>query len=669
MWQMKHRKWLVAVVLAAVLFAAQGCLQSEKQSKGSLRGTVVDGTGRALSAVRVSVPSASTYTDSTGAWTLESLEPGFYTVTADRDGYETQSRQVEALSGQTVEGITLSLLQKGSIYNLQAINVTSSEATIEFNTQTMCITHVEYGPNVLYENRSADVATYALYHSFNLSGLTPATTYHLVAVGVDTQGRTLRSPDLAFTMLTTARPNPPQGLSVGLGSVSGQVEITWNADTGADLAGYKLYRADAESGPWISVSTSLLQENRWIDTTVAAGQKVYYRITKQAGTGEESTPTPSVAFLVPGITTSSLVWTPDRDPYILTGDLTIAAGTELRILAGTEIQVESSDQWNLDPLSDGKIELKVLGTLVIDGASDVPVTFASKASAPQAGDWIGITFAATSNLSASAITGLRLSFARDGINGERGLPRAVSNCVIRNCSDSGIECRDARQAVSVKTCTVETCYSGINIASNSQTVEIASCTIDRCHYGIIARDNTMANVLDNVIRFWSVTGLDLGNIGSTSLAKGNLVAPGSNGTGVILRGKDILRRNTLQGQIGIEITGAAQATIYSNLILADKDRSSIGLLYRGNTTFSNLVQIISGNCIWNVTDATLRYRGADGLALPAGGLDVVLAEIGLQGGNPFQELTTAGFSYVPSSGSQLENRGFGGEDVGAFDVP
>ncbi|OQA05158.1 MAG: hypothetical protein BWY66_02678 [bacterium ADurb.Bin374] len=70
-----------------------------------------------------------------------------------------------------------------------------------------------------------------------------------------------------------------------------------------------------------------------------------------------------------------------------------------------------------------------------------------------------------------------------------------------------------------------------------------------------------------------------------------------------------------------------------------------------------------------MTDATLRYRGADGLALPVGGLDVVLAEIGLQGGNPFQEMTTAGFSYVPSSGSQLENRGFGGEDVGAFDVP
>lgn len=669
MYQMKERRWLVALVLAAVLFAAQGCLQSETQSKGSLRGTVVDGSGRALSAVRISVPSASTYTDSTGAWTLESLEAAFYTVTAERDGYEAQSRQVEVLSGQTVEALAFSLLQKGSIYNLQALNVTSSGATIDFNTQTMCITHVEYGPNALYESKSPDVATYSLYHSFTLTGLTPATTYHLVAVGLDTMGRTLRSGDLTFTTLTTARPNPPLGLAVGLGSVSGQVEVTWNADTGSDLAGYRLYRADAETGPWVLVSTSLLQEARWIDTILLAGQKVFYRVTKQAGTGEESTPTSAVSFLVPGITTSSLVWTPDRGPYILTGDLTIGAGTELRIFAGTQIQVESSDRWNIDPLSDGKIELKVLGTLVIDGASDLPVTFASKATAPQAGDWTGISFAATSNLSASAITGLRLSFARDGIRGDRGLPRVVSDCVIQNCSESGIECREARQQVSVKKITVDTCYAGIDIASNSQSVEIASCTINRCYYGIIARDNSSADVLDNVVRYWSVVGLDLGNSSSASVARGNLVGPGSNGTAVILRGKDMLRRNTLQGQIGVEITGAAEATIYSNLILADKDRSSIGILYRGNALFSNLVQVISGNCIWNVTDATLRYRGSDGLALPAGGIDVVLAEIGLQGGNPFQELTGTSFSYVPSSGSQLENRGFGGEDVGAYDVP
>ncbi|HNW36329.1 MAG TPA: right-handed parallel beta-helix repeat-containing protein, partial [Candidatus Ozemobacteraceae bacterium] len=325
--------------------------------------------------------------------------------------------------------------------------------------------------------------------------------------------------------------------------------------------------------------------------------------------------------------------------------------------------------WNLDPLSDGKIELSVLGTLVIDGASDKRVTFASRATAPQAGDWVGISFSGTSNLSASAISGLRLSFAKNGIRGDRGLPRVVTDCVIQNCSESGIECREARQQVSVNNIMVDTCSSGIYVASNSQAVEIASCTIKRCYYGIVARDNTSADVLDNIIQFWSVSGLDLGNRSSASIAKGNLIAPGSNGTAVVLRGKDMLRRNTLQGQIGVEITGAAEATIYSNLILADKTRSSIGILYRGSAVFSSIVQLISGNCIWDVTDATLRYRGADGLALPTGGIDVVLAEIGLQGGNPFQELPNANFSYRPSSGSQLENRGFGGEDVGAYDVP
>ncbi|HOY68178.1 MAG TPA: carboxypeptidase regulatory-like domain-containing protein [Candidatus Ozemobacteraceae bacterium] len=667
--QNKIRRWLVVLVLAAVLFVAQGCLQTESPAKGSLSGTVVDGAGRPLSAVLVSTPSASTWTDSAGAWTLVSLEPAFYTITAAREGYESQSRAVEAVSGQTVENIGFSLLEKGSIYNLQAVTVTSAGAVVSFNTRTMCITHLEYGPNALFEYKTPDTATMALYHSFTLSGLTPATTYHVTAVGVDSQGRTLRSGDMTFTTGTTARPNPPTGLTVGLEGTSGLVDVRWNADTGTDFAGYRLYAAEAEAGPWTPVSTSLLQENRWLDANRAAGQKLFYRVTKVAGTREESTPSPAVSFLVPGITTSSLVWTPDRGPYVLTGDLTIAAATELRILAGTEVRIEAADAWNIDPASDGKIELKVLGTLVIDGSAAQPVTFASNAPGPQPGDWIGITFAATSNLSASAITGLRLSFAQNGIRGERGLPRTVGACTITSCSASGIACREARQAVSVTGNTIDTCNIGIEIASNSQSVGIASNTINRCHYGIIARDNTSAEVLDNVVRYWTVTGIDLGNRNAVSIARGNLVAPGSSGTAVVLRGRDILRRNTLQGQVGVEITGEAQATVYSNLILADAARSSIGVLYRGNAVFSNLVQLISGNCVWNVTDGTLRYRGADGLALPVGGIDVVLAEIGLQGGNPFQELTGSGFSYVPSSDSQLENRGFGDEDIGAFDVP
>jgi len=59
----------------------------------SLYGVVTDAeTGYALDGVKVSLDGLVTYTDSLGRYAFDGLTPGSYTITFEKDGYETLVR-------------------------------------------------------------------------------------------------------------------------------------------------------------------------------------------------------------------------------------------------------------------------------------------------------------------------------------------------------------------------------------------------------------------------------------------------------------------------------------------------------------------------------------------------------------------------------------------------
>jgi hypothetical protein len=224
----------------------------------------------------------------------------------------------------------------------------------------------------------------------------------------------------------------------------------------------------------------------------------------------------------------------------------------------------------------------------------------------------------------------------------------------------------------------DTCGSGIMVKDSSVDVKINSCKAIRCIYGIVCRNNTNAQIENNQIQFAGVAGMDLGNTSSTSKAMNNIVGYGSHGSAVILRGKDELRRNTLQSEVGIELKGDAQSIIRSNLILADNARGAIGVLYSGTvTTASGTVQYtysvashtIQNNDIWNIpTGSARRYANYDGTPLTGISSDLDL-DPSLQGGTAFVEFPSSTFNYTPSPGSSLKGAGYDFEDVGAINVP
>ena len=99
------------------------------------------------------------------------------------------------------------------------------------------------------------------------------------------------------------------------------------------------------------------------------------------------------------------------------------------------------------------------------------------------------------------------------------------------------------------------------VQNNDVNVTLTGNQAVRCVYGIVCRDNKYAKIEKNKVGFSGVSGLDVGNNSVTSIVRYNTVGWGSTGTGLICRGNDEIRRNTLHANVGIEIRDTAEAVI------------------------------------------------------------------------------------------------------------
>ena len=668
---MKKIRYILTILLFVVILAHVGCMSSESAGRGGISGIVTNSYGDPLSGVKVACPEGSTMSDIYGRWLLESLPAQTTELTASRENYQTQKLTVEVLNGETTDNITFVLASDGDIFDVKVTSVTSTSAFVIFYTRQRAVGYVKYGRSALLEESTFSDAAAIYTHQYNLTDLVPASTYRLKCVATDESGRVLESDLITFNTPYTLRPETPSGLVTSKTANSNLIKLDWNSDTAADFSAFNVYRAESSQGPFTLIGS--VNQSSYSDGNVYPGIKYYYRVTCVAGSGEESSPSTVESFLLPGVMSINAVWKAQDSPFSLTGDLTVAPGVSLVIDKGVTINVSRGEQW--DTVSaDDLVELRVQGTLMIQGTSEQPVVMTSGSGSPAAGDWQGIIFDVASDLGASLIKGLHLSFAEYGFDGISGLPQINASRFI-NCRVAGIRCRSARSDVLIENSFFDSCASGLLVQDNNVNVSLTSNQVIRCVYGIVCRDNKYSVVERNKIGFSGISGLDVGNTGITSIVRYNIVGWGSTGTGLICRGNDEIRRNTLHANIGVEIRDTAQAVIRSNLMLVDKTRNGIGILYTGAVPYdfatASKTITIQNNAVWNVTSQTSKYANSDGTYLPAS------ADIGfpqssgpaLQGGDPFQEFPSLTFSYVPSAGSQLLGQGYDGEMVGAENVP
>jgi hypothetical protein len=77
------------------------------------------------------------------------------------------------------------------------------------------------------------------------------------------------------------------------------VELSWAISPEGDLAGYSVYRSDAEDAPGDRVSTELLPSPTFRDISVLPGRRYYYRVSAQDRAGNESPKSSAVLVDVP----------------------------------------------------------------------------------------------------------------------------------------------------------------------------------------------------------------------------------------------------------------------------------------------------------------------------------------------------------------------------------
>lgn len=670
---MKNFRLITIIILAFATITLMGCMKSNDPAVGGACGTVVDSNGNALSGVTIMAGGSSAVSDYYGNWSFSSLKPQVLDFVASKENYQTQSKTYEVLSGIILENIHFVMPAAGEIYDIVISSVSSTKASISFQTKYEADTSIVYGCNALMDKTINSSSAHKYTHTFEITGLTPATTYTFQCKGVDKYKRTITSPIMKFTTTASARGEVPTGLKITKVTGNSAFNLTWNSDSTADFAGFNVYRANTETGVFTKINVGAVMQSAYQDMGVHVGEKYVYRVTRLSGSGDETSPSATVSMVMPGIINDNVVWNAQNSPYELSGDLTIAKSGSLIIAKNTTIRVARGEKWDVDSSVDKDlVAINVYGTLMIEGNETEPVSITSAENFPTNGDWDGIIFKDSADLSASSIKGLNVQFAKNGIRGEGGLP-SITDSTFKNCSECGISCASATADVLVENVSIVSCKTGASINDSLETVNISNSRFSGCSYAIKAINNNFNHICENKIMANSITAIEVAGINPSSAVSRNTIGWCSGGTGIVCRGSDEIRRNTVQANICIEIKEEVEsAFIRSNLLLADNSRNGIGVLYNGSETSSTKVSI-QNNGVWNQTNATNKYGNTAGFTFSATG-DLAFSSTSgpaLQGGDPFTTgLTDSSFSYVPSAGSPLKGAGYDSyEDVGAENVP
>lgn len=76
------------------------------------------------------------------------------------------------------------------------------------------------------------------------------------------------------------------------------VDLTWDASTSDDIAGYNVYRGP-NGTTWTKINSDLVDSTLYDDSTVVNGDTYYYAVTTVDTHGNESKKTPAVKVVIP----------------------------------------------------------------------------------------------------------------------------------------------------------------------------------------------------------------------------------------------------------------------------------------------------------------------------------------------------------------------------------
>lgn len=217
------------------------------------------------------------------------------------------------------------------ITNVQAINVTTTAATIMWDTNEISNSGVDYGFTISYSSGTVADGAYVTGHSLGLAGLSPNTTYHFRVKSTDTSGNLATTGDFVFTTVPVGAPpadvTPPVISNVQVTNIMDtSALVTWNTDEpSSSLVTYGTttsYGLSASSGGLVTshavqlISLTPGTSYHFFVTSADAANNSSNSVDGQFVTLSDVTPPANVSGLTatPGDAIVTLSWTNPTDP-------------------------------------------------------------------------------------------------------------------------------------------------------------------------------------------------------------------------------------------------------------------------------------------------------------------------------------------------------------------
>jgi len=201
------------------------------------------------------------------------------------------SMYVVLLRGQgTVADTTAPLISQVAV-----TNISDSAATIQWSTNELSDSRVEYGLTIAYGSMTPLDTNMISQHSLDLSGLVPGTLYHYRVWSADGAGNMAYSSDETFETTVSGDVTPPQIFSIEVSALSDTAAtISWSTD---ELADSKVeYGLAPGSYDW-SVEDTLLTLSHSLNLIgLTPDTQYHYRVQSQDAYGNASV-SPDSAFM------------------------------------------------------------------------------------------------------------------------------------------------------------------------------------------------------------------------------------------------------------------------------------------------------------------------------------------------------------------------------------
>ena len=242
--------------------------------------------------------------------TITGLNPGtyyYYRVTSrDLTGNPMQSERFELLTSDDTPPVTSSVI---------VTDISSSSATVKWETDERSDSQVEYGLTANYGSVSNIDSTLVRSHTVALTGLAAQTTYHFRVKSTDYWGNTSASPDATFTTIDVDAPVISGVAATGITDTS--VIIVWFTDAPADSS--LEYGLTTNYGFVSAYDNTMVTAHSVSLSDLMAQNTYHYKVKSRDASGlwsetpdytfttgvDMSSDPPQILFLTPGEPTSS----------------------------------------------------------------------------------------------------------------------------------------------------------------------------------------------------------------------------------------------------------------------------------------------------------------------------------------------------------------------------